>query len=114
MDGWWALWVSGLVLAFAFAASAETAADADKLNVEVVRLYQAGKYAEAIPVAQRVLSIREKAMGPEHPEVGTSLNDLAELYRAQGRYDDAEPLYKRSLAIRERAGSPKTPAWERP
>src|SRR5262249_41239691 len=35
--------------------------------------------------------------------VALSLNNLAELYRAQGRYADAEPLYKRSLAIREKA-----------
>ena len=31
-----------------------------------------------------------------------SLNNLAELYRAQGRYVDAEPLIKRSLAIYEK------------
>ncbi len=31
----------------------------------------------------------------------TSLNNLAELYRAQGKYEQAEPLYQRALAIRE-------------
>ena len=38
-----------------------------------------------------------------------SLNNLADLYRAQGRYTDAEPLYKRSLAIREKALVPIIP-----
>ena len=38
-----------------------------------------------------------------------SLNNLAELYRAQGRYADAEPLYKRSLAICEKALGPDHP-----
>ena len=33
-----------------------------------------------------------EVLGPEHPNVATSLNNLAELYRAQGRYADAEPL----------------------
>jgi CHAT domain-containing protein len=50
--------------------------------------------------------ILEKAFGPDHPNVATVLNDLAELHRAQGRYADAEPLYKRSLAIREKALGP--------
>ncbi len=51
----------------------------------------------------------EKALGPEHPDVGTSLNNLAELYRAQGKYPDAEPLHKRALAIVEKALGPEHP-----
>jgi CHAT domain-containing protein len=49
------------------------------------------------------LAIREKALGPDHPNVAMSLNSLAELYRSQGRYTDAEPLYQRSLDILEGA-----------
>ncbi len=41
--------------------------------------------------------------------MATSLNNLAELYRAQGRYAQAEPLYPRSLAIREKALGPEHP-----
>ena len=41
--------------------------------------------------------------------MGQSLNNLAELYRAQGRYADAEPLFKRSLAILKKALGPKHP-----
>ncbi len=41
--------------------------------------------------------------------MGTSLNNLAELYRAQGKYAEAEPLYKRALAIREKALGPEHP-----
>ncbi len=62
-----------------------------------------GKYVEAEPLYQRALAISENSLGPEHPHVATSLNNLAELYRAQGKYVEAEPLYMRSLAIRERA-----------
>ncbi len=53
--------------------------------------------------------IYEKALGPAHPEVATSLNNLAALYAAQGRYAEAEPLYKRALAIREKALGPAHP-----
>ena len=48
-------------------------------------------------------------MGPDHPDVATSLNNLAWLYHAQGRYAEAEPLYKRSLAIVENALGPDHP-----
>ena len=68
-----------------------------------------GRYAEAEPLYKRALAIREKALGPDHPDVGTSLNNLAVLYRAQGRYAEAEPLYKRALAIREKALGPDHP-----
>ncbi len=76
--------------------------EAEELNQQVIQLNKQGKYREAIPIAQRALAIREKALGTEHPDVASSLNNLAELYRAQGNYPTAEPLYKRSLAIREK------------
>jgi hypothetical protein len=40
-----------------------------------------GAYAKAEPLFQRALAIREKALGPEHPDTGLSLSTLAELYR---------------------------------
>ena len=44
------------------------------------------RYAEAEPLYRRALAIREKALGPDHPDTATSLNDLAGLYRLQGRF----------------------------
>jgi tetratricopeptide (TPR) repeat protein len=44
-----------------------------------------GRYAEAEPQLMRALSIREKALGSDHPDVGKSLINLGELYRLQGR-----------------------------
>ncbi|HMG73972.1 MAG TPA: CHAT domain-containing protein, partial [Pyrinomonadaceae bacterium] len=52
----------------------------------------------------------EKALGPEHPDVAQSLNNLAELYRAQGDYGRATPLCQRSLAILEKALGPQHPS----
>src|SRR5262245_50755725 len=110
MLGRWARWVCVLVIVLAWAMTdmslAQTAAEVDKLNAEVIRLYRAGKYAEAIPIAQRVLALREKALGPDHSSVATSLNNLAELYRAHGRYGEAEPLHKRTITILEKALGP--------
>ena len=53
-----------------------------------------GRYAEAEPLYQRALAISEKALGPEHPDVAKSLNNLAELFRAQGRNEGAERLLR--------------------
>ncbi|MGF1602811.1 MAG: CHAT domain-containing protein, partial [Thermosynechococcaceae cyanobacterium] len=79
------------------------------LNEQVIQLYQQGRYSEAIPIAQRSLSIWEKALGPDHPDVAVSLNNLAELYRTQGQYSKAEPLHQRALSIREKALGPDHP-----
>ena len=51
---------------------------------------------------QRDLAISEKVLGPEHPDVATSLHNLAMLYQVQERYAEAEPLFQRALAIMEK------------
>ncbi len=48
-------------------------------------------------------------LGPEHPDVGASLNNLALLHKALGSYAEAEPLYQRSLTIYEKALGPEHP-----
>ena len=45
-----------------------------------------------------VLTIQEKVLGPEYPDTATSLNNLADLLRAQGDLAGARPLYERALA----------------
>jgi tetratricopeptide (TPR) repeat protein len=79
------------------------------LNQIAVFLRERAAYAEAEPLNKRSLDSLEKALGPDHPSVGTSLNNLAFLYESQGKYDLAEPLYNRSLAIREKALGPDHP-----
>jgi tetratricopeptide (TPR) repeat protein len=79
---------------------------ADQLNKQVIQLYQQGKYAKAISVAKEVIAIDEKAFGPDHPNVPTSLNNLALLYSSIASYTTAEPLYRRSLASREKTLGP--------
>ena len=71
--------------------------------------YDSGAYSAAEKPLTRSLMINEKVLGPDHPGVATSLNNLALLYEAQGKYGEAEPLYKRSLAIREKVLGPDHP-----
>ena len=72
------------------------------LNARITELSRAGKYSEAIPLAQRQLEGLEKTYGPLNRDVAASLNNLALLYGDQGRDAEAEPLYKRALAIMEK------------
>jgi tetratricopeptide (TPR) repeat protein len=60
-------------------------------------IYDQGRYADAEPLYKRSLAIREKALGPNHPDVATSLNNMGLLYERQGQYAEAEPLHKRAL-----------------
>jgi CHAT domain-containing protein len=83
--------------------------EARKLSTEFARLYRVSKFDEARPLVERALEVREKSLGPEHPDVAASLNNLAELYRAKGDYAKAEPLHQRALAIREKALGPDHP-----
>jgi len=81
--------------------------DPKALNAKVLTLFQAGRYAEAIPLAQRALAIWENDLGPEHPFVSTGLNNLAGLYKTMGELAKAEPLLLRALAIREKVRGPE-------
>src|SRR5262249_48878906 len=81
-----------LVIALALVCAGNAAAQqkgelarATALDQEMHQLYGQGRYADAIPFAREVLAIRENALGPEHPDVAQSLNNLAELYYTQGR-----------------------------
>jgi CHAT domain-containing protein/Tfp pilus assembly protein PilF len=67
------------------------------------KLWKDARYAEAIPILEQELSLDEKLLGPEHPDVAADLNNLAVTYRALGDYEKVLPLYKRALLIWEKA-----------
>jgi len=84
--------------------------EARKQITDILRLDSAGKYEEALPLAERELTIREKVLGPEHFEVAIALNHLAVVHSKTGNYVKAEPLFQRALTIREKALGPEHPA----
>jgi len=47
-------------------------------------------------------AVQQKALGPAHPEVATTLNNLGRLYYTQCYTLKAEPLYRRALPIQEK------------
>jgi tetratricopeptide (TPR) repeat protein len=58
-------------------------------------------YAEAEEWKKQCRAIATQRLGADHPDVATTLNNLADFYRAQGRYGEAEPLFQRALVIGE-------------
>jgi tetratricopeptide (TPR) repeat protein len=74
--------------------------EARKLNNESLKLQSSRKYDEALQLAERALFIREKALGPEHPDIAASLNNLSLLYEYRREYAKAELLFQRALTIR--------------
>jgi tetratricopeptide (TPR) repeat protein len=86
---------------------AETPRESALLSQQVLDLFKAGRYQEALPLAQRDLALRERMLGPEHPSTATALNNLAELYKGMGAHGKALPLLQRALAIVEKALGPE-------
>ncbi len=58
-----------------------------------------GQYERAEPLLNRVLKIRENALGLRHEDVARTLTRLAKLHRGQGRHADAKRLEARAREI---------------
>ncbi|HEY2245977.1 MAG TPA: CHAT domain-containing tetratricopeptide repeat protein [Bradyrhizobium sp.] len=69
-------------------------------SAKIAEFGRAGKYDEAIPLAQTMVANLDK--GAPSRDLGAALNNLAQLYGDVGRDAEAEPLYKRALAIMEK------------
>ena len=74
-------------------------------------LYDQAEYAEAEPLYKQAMEIDRTALGEQHPDYATSLNNLAGLYRAMGRHTEAEPLYKQAMEIKRTALGEQHPGF---
>ena len=77
--------------------------EARQLNAAAVRLYDEGKYEEALKPAKRALEIREKTLHSDDRLVLNAVRNLAAIQLALKNFKEAEPLYKRILAADEKA-----------
>jgi tetratricopeptide (TPR) repeat protein len=74
-----------------------------ELNLLVIRLYQQGKYKEALRIAHQSAHLTKDTFGGDYPDYAESLNNLALMYDSLGVYEKAEPLYLQVLQIRQKA-----------
>ncbi|WP_409190965.1 CHAT domain-containing protein [Bradyrhizobium sp. RDM4] len=96
-------WVASLALAIASSlatpgvAQKGLAAEGARINA----LMSAGKYSEALPLAQGMVASLEKSDNGR--DLAAALNNLGQVYAGQGHDDLAEPLYMRSIALMEKS-----------
>ncbi len=79
------------------------------LNQYALHLSARADHGAAEPLMRRALAIDETSLGPDHPDVATDLNNLAQLLQATNRLAEAEPLMRRALAIDETSFGPDHP-----
>jgi serine/threonine-protein kinase len=94
-------------------AVAESAQDdmtrAVALHGQAVLFQETGQYPEAWEKATRALALREKALGPEHPDVASTIQQLGALAWWMGKYPQALEQAERALALKKKALGPEHP-----
>ena len=80
-------------------------------NLGVVSSDQ-GKYKEAEEIYRRVLAVRGKILGKEHPDTLLSVYCLAHSLHQQKQYKEAEVLYQRAYAGMKKVFGEKHPTTE--
>lgn len=70
-------------------------------------LHKQAKDIEAERLHKQALAIRRKILGDDHPDVASSLKNLADVYSALRKYSDSERFHLEALAIREKAYGPE-------
>lgn len=73
--------------------------EAHILSTRALDLYAAGKYDEALPLAERALELSEKELGPDDVYVAYLLYEVGWLYSNKSNYARAEQLFQRALTI---------------
>jgi eukaryotic-like serine/threonine-protein kinase len=68
-----------------------------------------GMYDRAEPLARRALRLREKHAPTDHPDVASSLHDLARIEYERGNFDEAGRHFQAALAMRRRVLGPDHP-----
>jgi len=78
--------------------------EAARHNAKMLELFRAGNLDEALPLAERVLAIREGVLPANDNRVGHALANIAALRLAKKEHDKAETFYLRALAVYEASG----------
>ena len=88
------------------------AADLQPANLKYLKAaaelsYAFEEFQETGHLLEQVLKIQEKLLGPEHPDLAETLNNLGVLRHTQGRQAEAEAFYLWALEIIDAQGNPQ-------
>src|SRR5262249_62024543 len=71
----------------------------ERLMQQAARLYQEGRYEQALPVAREACDLAQRWAGVQHPLFADSLHNLAALYHAMGEHAAALPLARQPVEV---------------
>src|SRR5262245_2277899 len=113
---WMAVVVLVVVLATpdAMPARAQSGDELAALRAQVSRLYDQGKYADAVPIAERYVARARRKHGERHPEFALAIDWLAHVYVAQGRMPRPSRSTSAPLPSMRRHSAPTTLCLPRP
>ena len=74
----------------------------ENLGAKVPKTPSDEGYRAAEALIERALAIREKTLGPEHPDTIETIAMLANLYNSHDDHAHADPLWHRLLAVQEK------------
>jgi MYXO-CTERM domain-containing protein len=80
--------------------------DPNKLLALVAWLSRDKRIDEAIVAGERLVTLRERAPGPNGTDLGFALDVLGALVRTKGDYPRAEAIFARALAVYQKAFGP--------
>ena len=69
------------------------------LNDEASALEDLGRHAEAAAEFQRAVELKQRLLGPSHPDVGLSLSNLASVLTSMERFPEAAAALEKARAI---------------
>jgi tetratricopeptide (TPR) repeat protein len=72
-----------------------------ELNAAAVKLFNQGKYDEALPLETQALALREKALGPDHAELIPILTNIGEIHKRKD-LDQSTAYFNRALKLAEK------------
>jgi CHAT domain-containing protein len=78
----------------------DTLAATKKENQQIGGLFQAGRYAEALAIAEANHKVFKQILGDDSLEVATCLNDMAVLSENMDDFDKALVLYQQAIDLR--------------
>lgn len=86
--------------------------EALKLSGEVVKLFSQSKFDDALPLAQKVIAIREKELGKNHVTVAQAWRNLAYVQFRREKLKEAEKAFSNAFEIYEK-NQPLSPSDEK-
>lgn len=72
--------------------------EATRLSADVVKLFSEKKYKEALPIAEKVVRLREQEFGANNFKTGEALRNLGFIQEANGDKKEAEKTLEKAIA----------------